>query len=285
MDDRLARLPSASERVPRAGRRMARVSDAGLLFLGVLFTLPMVWLFVASFDSQASFGIAWPHFTLQNFQTALRGAQLRSLWDSLILAGVATVIATVSSSLAAYALSRRRIPFKGPALLVVLFLSGVPMSIVIVPIYQMYASQGLLSIIPAAVFLGVSAIPFDVWIIKNYMDTIPIELEEAAWIERASNWQVFTRVVGPLALPGIAVGAIYAFVSAWGSFVVPLVLISNPSQEPGQIAIFNFIGSAVVRYGDIAAFSLIYAVPVFILYGLTSRVFAGGFALGGAIKG
>jgi multiple sugar transport system permease protein len=139
--------------------------------------------------------------------------------------------------------------------------------------------------IPTAIFLGVTAMPFEIWLIKNFMDAIPYDLEEAARIERANTWQILTRVVGPLALPGIGAGAIYAFVNAWGSFVVPLVLISDPNQQPGPIAIFGFIGAANVRYGDIAAFSLLYSVPVFILYALMSRLFTGGFTLGGAIKG
>ena len=68
-------------------------------------------------------------------------------------------------------------------------------------------------------------------------------------------------------------------------FVVPLVLITDPTQQPGSIAIFGFIGNAYVRYGDIAAFSLIYAVPIFLLYALSSRLFRGGFVLSGAVKG
>ncbi len=198
---------------------------------------------------------------------------------------MATIVSTVASSLAAYALSRRRIPWKGPLLLIVLFLSGIPMSILIVPIYQLFATENWLSILPTAIFLGVTAMPFEIWLIKNFMDAIPYDLEEAARIERASTWHILTRIVGPLALPGIGAGAIYAFVNAWGSFVVPLVLITDPNQQPGPIAIYGFIGAANVRYGDIAAYSLLYSIPVFILYAIMSRLFTGGFTLGGAVKG
>ena len=170
-------------------------------------------------------------------------------------------------------------------LLVVLLLSGVPMSILVIPIFQMFTDLGFLSIVPAGLFLAVTAMPFEIWLIKNFMDAIPYELEEAARIEQASTWQILTRVVGPLALPGIGAGAIYAFVNAWGSFIVPLLLISNASQQPGSVAIYDYIGSAVVRYGDIAAFSLLYSLPVFLLYAVMSRLFSGGFTLGGALKG
>jgi multiple sugar transport system permease protein len=276
---------NSAPRVPEPSRTSRRLGNGLLALIGLMFALPMLWLLAASLDSSASWSVELPHFTLANFQAATASDKLHSLWNSFVLSGVATIVSTVASALAAYALSRRRIPWKGPMLLIVLFLSGVPMSILIVPVYQLFATQNWLSMIPTAIFLGVTAMPFEIWLIKNFMDAIPYDLEEAARIEEANTWQILTRVVGPLALPGIGAGAIYAFVNAWGSFVVPLVLISDPNQQPGPIAIFGFIGAANVRYGDIAAFSLLYSVPVFILYALMSRLFTGGFTLGGAIKG
>jgi multiple sugar transport system permease protein len=284
-DAAVGAIPESAARVPDPSRRTRRSGNLALALIGLLFALPMLWLVAASLDSQASWSIEWPHFTLANFRAATGSGQLHSLWNSFVLSAVATIVSTAASSLAAYALSRRRIPWKGPMLLIVLFLSGVPMSILIVPIYQMFATENWLSILPTAIFLGVTAMPFEIWLIKNFMDAIPYDLEEAARIERASTWQILTRIVGPLALPGIGAGAIYAFVNAWGSFVVPLVLITDPNQQPGPIAIYGFIGAANVRYGDIAAFSLLYSVPVFILYAIMSRLFTGGFTLGGAIKG
>jgi multiple sugar transport system permease protein len=281
----LAAVPDSAPRVPQSSRTGRRLGNGMLAVIGILFALPMLWLLAASLDSQASWSIELPHFTLANFRAATGSSQLHSLWNSFVLSAVATIVSTAASSLAAYALSRRRIPWKGPMLLIVLFLSGVPMSILIVPIYQMFATENWLSILPTAIFLGVTAMPFEIWLIKNFMDAIPYDLEEAARIERASTWHILTRIVGPLALPGIGAGAIYAFVNAWGSFVVPLVLISDPNQQPGPIAIYGFIGAANVRYGDIAAYSLLYSIPVFILYVMMSRLFTGGFTLGGAVKG
>jgi multiple sugar transport system permease protein len=285
LPDAPLRVPDSAPRVPPPSRSSRRLGDGLLAVIGVLFALPMLWLLAGSLDSQASWSIEFPHFTLANFRTTTGSSQLHSLWNSVLLSAVATIVSTVASSLAAYSLSRRRIPWKGPLLLIVLFLSGIPMSILIVPIYQLFALENWLSILPTAIFLGVTAMPFEIWLIKNFMDAIPYDLEEAARIERASTWHILTRIVGPLALPGIGAGAIYAFVNAWGSFVVPLVLITDPNQQPGPIAIYGFIGAANVRYGDIAAYSLLYSIPVFILYAIMSRLFTGGFTLGGAVKG
>ncbi|MBV8942819.1 MAG: carbohydrate ABC transporter permease [Solirubrobacterales bacterium] len=278
-------LPEGAKRVPDAGRRERWLGSGLLALIGIMFLIPMLWMILASLDSQASWSIEWPHFTWANYQAATASSYVHSLWNSFVLSGIAALVSTAASTLAAYALSRRRIPWKGPLLLIVLFLSGVPMSILVVPVFQMFATNNLLSILPTAIFLGVTTMPFEIWLIKNFIDGIPYDLEEAARIERASTAQILTRVVAPLALPGIGAGAIYSFVQAWGNFIVPLVLITDPNQQPGPVTIFGFIGAAHVQYGAIAAFSLLYAIPVFLLYAIMSRLFAGGFTLGGALKG
>lgn len=256
-----------------------------LLIFGFLFVAPMVWLLFASVDSRASWSVKWPHFTLSNFATVFSGSDFRALENSFVLAGISTLIATVTGLLAAYALSRRRIPFKGPLLLFILFTSGVPLTILIVPLYQLFALWGALTILPTAVFLAVTSLPFEIYLMKNFIDAVPGDLEEAARIEKASTYQVVRHVVTPLTLPGIAAAAIFGFVNAWGSFVVPLILIGPQSEQPAPVAIYGFIGAANVRYGDIAAYSLLFCLPVFILYGLSARLFRDGFVLGGAVKG
>ena len=167
----------------------------------------------------------------------------------------------------------------------VLFLTGIPIAIVIVPVFQVFAKYDLLSLVPTGVFLGVSNLPFALWMIKTAFDAVPQELEEAALMERANILQIILRVTVPVALPGVFGAAIYSFISAWGAFLPPLVLISDPSQSTGPLKIYGLIGSAAVRYGDIAAFSLIYSLPVVILYIALSRPFSGGFSMGGAVKG
>lgn len=261
------------------------ISNVLMGLFGVLFLLPMLWLVLASIDSNASWSVEIPHLTGSNFAAALSGSNLQSIINSIIMAGVSTAIATLAGALAAYALSRRRIPWKGPLLLAVLFLSGVPLAILVIPVFQMFSTINWLSLLPCSLFLAVTSLPFEIYLMKNFIDAVPRDLEEAARMEQASTFHILTRVVGPLALPGIGAAAIYGFVTAWGSFLVPLVLITDPTQQPGSIAIFGFIGNAYVRYGDIAAFALIYAVPIFLLYALSSRLFRGGFVLSGAVRG
>jgi multiple sugar transport system permease protein len=262
----------------------AVLSNLVLGGIALLFALPLLWLVLASVDKHASWSIALPHFTLSNFGSSLADGRGSSLVASLELAAIATVVGTVTGTLAAYAFSRRHIPWKGPALLFVLLLSAVPINVIIIPVYQIFSQAGWLSLVPTAIFLGITGLPFEIWMIKNFIDAVPTELEEAARVENVGTLRIIGRIVVPLAAPGIGAAAIYGFVNAWGAFLIPLVLISNTAQQPAAITVYSFISAAEVNYGGIAAFSILYSLPVLVLYLVMGRWFRGGFVLGGALK-
>ena len=182
-----------------------------------------------------------------NFQHVLTGSLLHSLWNSVVLAVVSTAIASVTGVFAAYSLSRRRIPFKGPLLLFVLFSSGVPLAIMVIPVYEIFSRFNYLTILPTAIFLSVTSLPFEIYLMKNFIDAVPTDLEEAARIESASTFQVLRRVVVPLAMPGIAAASIFGFVNAWGSFVVPLILISPAEPAAGADRHLHVLDGAQAR--------------------------------------
>ncbi len=274
------------ENRPTQNTVVRRISTHTILAgIGILFIAPMLWLILASFDSQASWGIEWPHWSLVNFRHVLSGSLLHALFNSVLLAVISTAIASGAGVLAAYSFSRRRIPFKGPLLLFILFSSGVPLAIMVIPVYEIFARFGWLSLFPTAVFLSVTSLPFEVYLMKNFIDAVPEDLEEAARMERASTFQILRRVIIPLALPGIAAAAIFGFVNAWGSFIVPLILISSNSQQPAPISIYTFLTLPKPEFGNIAAYSLIFCIPVFILYAASARLFREGFVLSGGVKG
>jgi multiple sugar transport system permease protein len=235
-------------------------------------------------DAGATRRLQFPDLTLDHFVTVTQPDKMMALGNSLLISLVATFVATIPSILAGYAFSRHHIPVKGGVLMLILFLSGVPINIMIIPVYQILGSLNLLSLIPTGIFLGVTALPFELYIIKNAIDAIPLDLEEAARIERANTAQILWRVVIPLAMPGIAAAAIFGFVNTWGNFLAPLVLISASNEQPSPIKIFGFMSADIIRYGDIAAYSIVYSAPVVALYLLSSRVFRSGFVLGGAVR-
>ena len=266
-------------------QRPRLVPDILLAIVTLGFLAPMLWLALASLDAHASWALRWPSFTLAHFADVTRGDYLWSLWNTFLLALVATVTSVVPGVFGAYALSRRRIPLRDGLMVTVLFLTGIPVGIMIIPVFQIFAEFGWLSLIPTGVFLGANSLPFALWLMKTAIDGVPREMEEAAAIERASLLQTILHVVIPVSIPGIASAAIFSFINAWGSFIVPLVLVSDPSQATGPLTIYGLIAAANVRYGDIAAFSIIYSLPVVVLYLILSRAFTGGFLMGGAVKG
>ena len=178
------------------------------------------------------------------------------------------------------------IPFKRPFMLVILFASGLPVSMLVVPVYQMYVYLGWLdSLYTTALFLAASSLPFAIWLMKNFIDAVPVELEHAAAIDGASTFRILREVVLPLTVPGIAVTAIYTFINAWGAFIIPFVLTYSPDNQPGPVEIYNFMGShGLFKFGDLAVFSLLFSVPVIVLYLFMSRYFSGAFNFGGAVK-
>jgi multiple sugar transport system permease protein len=280
-----ARLPSSPAVRARRITSAKLISNLVLIGFGILFTAPLLWLLFTSVDSQAGATLQWPHFTFGNYSAAANSTDMHGLLNSFYISAIATVVSTVPAALAAYAFSRHRIPFKGPLLLFILMLAGVPVTIIIVPVYQEFTNLNYLSLLPASIFLGVTSLPFEIWIIKNFIDAVPKDLEEAARLERAKTWHVLLRVVLPVALPGIAAAAIFGFINAWGNFLVPLVLMPNPAQAPAPVAIYGFFGGNGIRYGQVAAYSLMYSAPIVILYLAMSRLFRGGFSQSGAIRG
>jgi multiple sugar transport system permease protein len=260
-------------------------SSLTLCIVGLIFALPLLWILAASFDSQATFSIEWPHWTLRNFEAAYQLDHFHSFVNSFLLSGIATVSSTVLAFLAGYALSRTQLPFKRSMLIAMLFLTGIPVTILIIPVYELFAELGWLSIVPTAIFLGATSLPFQVYIIKNAVDAVPRELEDAAVMERASTYRILQDVILPLALPGVGAAAIFGFVSAWGNFLIPYVLLPNASQQPAQIEIYSAVSSVGIQYGLTAAYALVYALPVILLYALLARLFRGGSITTGALQG
>jgi multiple sugar transport system permease protein len=212
------------------------------------------------------------------------GGELTMTRGTVVCKAIAAAVLAVAAFFAAYSFSRHHIPWKGPILLTILFLSGVPVTILIVPVYKMFVYMGWLSLLPTAILLAATAIPFEIYLIKNSIDAIPMDLEEAAAIERAATFTILRRIVFPLTIPGIASAAIFGFVNTWGSFLIPLVLISDLSQQPSPVRLYGFISSSGVHYGTVAAYSIIYSLPIVLLYLFMSRAFKNGFVLGGAVK-
>lgn len=275
--------------VLRRATRARLAADGALLVTAAAFALPLVWLLLASVDADADLRVRLPSSpTAENFDAVLTDEiTFTPMLNSLLLCGGATVVSVVCAALAAYPLSRHRSRFTRPYLLTILFTTCLPITAIMVPVYGLFVQVNLIdTMYGTALFLATSQLPFAVWLMKNFMDGVPVVLEEAAWTDGASNLRTLTRVVLPLMGPGLTVVTIYTFIMLWGNFFVPFMLILSPDQLPASVSIFTFFGNyGSVVYGQLAAFSLLYSAPVLVLYVLIARRLGGGFALGGAVKG
>ncbi len=285
----VADLPSS----PGTGVRLWRASSHRFLpslvmaVIGLAFLIPLGWLLLAAFNPHATSGMAAPTFSAANFKAAFSAGAGRDIANSLYLAGVSTIVATVVSTLAGYVLSRHYLPLKGPFLVGVIFLTGLPIPLLLIPIYQMFVQVNWLnSPFYTSLVLAATSVPFAIWLLKNFVDQVPREFEEAAAVEGSGQFRILVRVVVPLIMPGILVSAILTFINSWGAFLIPLVLDSNPNDTPGAVGIYNFItANGQVQFGPLAAYGILFSLPVIILYIISSRWLSGGFSFAGGIKG
>ncbi|WP_328423277.1 carbohydrate ABC transporter permease [Streptomyces sp. NBC_00443] len=271
----------------RTSHRLA--ADAGLLVVAAAFVLPLAWVLLSSLDTNANLQVKVPDgVTLDNFDAVLTpDITFTPLLNSLLLCGGGTALTVVCAALAAYPLSRFRSRFNRPFLLTILFATSLPVTAIMVPVYALFVQVNLIDTMEGTIFFfAASQLPFAIWLMKNFMDGVPKELEEAAWTDGASSLQSLVRVVLPLMGPGVAVVTVFSFVMMWGNFFVPFMLLLTPDQMPAAVSINEFFGNrGTVVYGQLAAFSIIYSTPVILLYVLVARRLGGGFALGGAVKG
>ena len=157
-----------------------------LSIIGIAFVLPLVWLVVASFDLNANQALKWPEtWTLSNYIGVLTNADdLRGFGVGLVISLTQSLIVVLVAGLAAYPLSRYHLSFKKGFMYVILFMTSLPMIAVIVPVYKMFLNIGLLDSIPGVIlYLSASSLPYGIWLMKNFMDGVPVELEEAAWVD------------------------------------------------------------------------------------------------------
>lgn len=260
-----------------------------LTFIGILFLLPLLWVMVASVDPNANSSLKIPEtLTLNNFKSVLADpVNIRAFIIGLLLSLGQGLLVVLVAGLAAYPLSRYQMKYKKHYMFTILFMTSLPITAVMVPVYQLFIYMKLQdSLWGTLFFLTAAGLPYAIWMLKNFMDAVPLELEESAWIDGASVWEGLKRIVAPLMIPGICTVGIFTFSGSWGNFFVPYILIQTPEKLPASVTIYQFFGSfGMVEYGKLAAFSILYTFPAIVLYIFSQRFMSQGFSLGGASKG
>jgi multiple sugar transport system permease protein len=224
-------------------------------------------------------------FTLQHYDKLLRSSDFPTyLANSLWVAGGTMVICVVLSTLAAYGLYRLRLPGHTALFRVILVTYAFPGVLLLIPLYGMLSSLKLVDSLVALVIVNVTfTAPFAVWMLQAFFGTIPDELEEAAALDGASRLQTLTRVVLPLAAPGVASVAIFAFIISWTEYMFASVLILSDANRTVPVGLAGIIGQYQVDWGLLLAGATLTMLPVLILFSLIGRNFIEGLTAG-AVK-
>lgn len=252
------------------------------------FALPLLWLVLTPFNPAATLAVEVPRNpTLDNFRAVFNNTfAVRALVQNNLILAVGTMLGvTFLASLAAFAFSRARIPGSGTITYVlILFSSVVTGTAAMVPIFLIIFYLGLIDTYVGIILVFVGGLlPSAIFIMRDFVDSIPRSYEESALVAGATPMRVFRDVALPLIRPGMMVVAIWAFVQSWGAFLIPFILLRSPERMPASIAIYSFYTEAgTPNVTLVAAYSLLYALPVLILYLVVNWRY--GFRFFGGIK-
>jgi arabinogalactan oligomer/maltooligosaccharide transport system permease protein len=209
----------------------------------------------------------------------------RQLWNSFLVAALTTLVGVFLASTAAYAFSRFRFPGRRGGMMIFLVVQMFPATLIMIPLYVILDKLGLLDTVLGLVLVySVTAIPFCVFMLKGYFDTIPRELEEAAWIDGATRFGMFWRLVLPLSKPALAVTALFSFMTAWNEYILAETFLNDESTYTLPVMLKHFVGDKSADWGAFAAGSLLVSLPVMALFYLLQKALVGGLTAGG-VKG
>lgn len=281
------------------------LAHAILIFVSITILYPVLWVVNMAFSPTQAFSISLDllppadsglslgeylrgRWTFQNFEVLLfsdDGIFFRQLLNSLVVAAATTVVGVVLSCTAAYAFSRYRFPGRQLGMATFLITQMFPGVVMAIPLYILLDNLRLLNSLTGLVLVySTTAVPFCVWMLKGYFDTIPRDLEEAAVMDGAGQWTIFTRIVLPLAQPAIAVTALFSFMTAWNEFILAATFLSDERMYTVPVVLERFVGDYNTEWGYFAAGAIIVSLPVMALFFKLQTYLVGGLTAG-AVKG
>ena len=270
------------------GRRRKQVVNAvqlALILVAILIMLvPIAWIFMAAFKNHIDVFQLKLFFTptLENFGTVFEPPFFlgHKLMNSTIVAFVTVVLAIPIATMAAYSFSRFRLTGETAMLVVILATQFVPAVVIILPFFVMFRDIGLLDTRIGLILVNLAIVmPFAIWMIKGFIDGIPLDTEEAAMVDGSSRLQVIRNIVLPMAAPGLLTAGIFCFIIAWNEFLFALILTNKDAVTlPIGLALFK------AEEGDLwnllSAAGIIIMLPMFVLALIIRKYFVQGMTMG-----
>lgn len=231
--------------------------------------------------------------TIDNYKEVLFGAPEKNrdsdfflwLWNSLSVVSVTSVFSVILAAVSAYAFSRFRFPGRSVGLVFLLTTQMIPAGMLLLPIFIMLARLQMINTsLGLIIAYAVSSVPLTIWTLKGYYDTIPVDLEEAALIDGANRFTVFTRIILPLSSPALAIAFLFSFMGGWSEYIVARVVLQRNEIFTWPLGVFTFAEQFTVSWGKFAAASVMIAIPVMALFLYSSKWLISGLTLG-SVKG
>ena len=261
-----------------------------LIFMAFIFILPFYWMLITSIKSLPELQMVPPtifprSFHWENFAFAVQIIPFfRFLRNSLTLAALTVTGAIISNSLVSYSVARIRWKFRKPLFYLVIATMFLPFPVILVGVFDIYAKLRLINtfwplILPA--YMGSAT---HIFMMRQYLLTIPLEISDAGFIDGANEWQIFTILILPIMKPVIAVVAIFSALSSWNDFLGPLLYLQNEQLYPLSIGLQFFRSEHRIQYSELMAASTLVALPVVVIFLCFQRFFVEGITIG-AVKG
>ena len=297
--DETLEADTQGRRAPRRGvpRRRGSIRTwieiALLAVLAVVMLFPVVWMLETSLKENRDvyavpakflgFDLTFDHYKDVFVQRGGSGASdlAVNFKNSVLVAGLSTVLATLLGVPAAWAYSRFAIKAKKDQLFFILSTRFMPPVVVVIPIFLMYRDLNLFDTKLGLILIyGAFNLSFTIWMMKGFVDEVPSEYEDAAMLDGYSRLEAFLRVTLPLLLPGIAATAVFALIFSWNEFVFAIFLTSSDSARTAPPAIAGLIGGTTIDWGLVAASAMVFAIPVLLFAFLVRKHLVAGVTLG-----
>ncbi len=255
-----------------------------LLIAAVVAVFPPLWLVITSFKpTNDAFDTSLvKNFTLANYSHVISDTEFLSwVGNSLIVVGLTTVIGVFISATTGYAVSRFRFPGLRPLMWLLLITQMFPVAVLIVPLYNLLASLGMLNqpIGLVITYLTV-AVPFCAWMMKGYFDGIPAEIDEAGRVDGLTPFGTFWRLIMPLAKPGLAVTAFYTFITGWAEVAYASAFMTGEENLTLAGGLQTFVNQYTADWGSLTAAAVLIAAPATIVFALVQRHLVSGLTAG-----